>query len=186
MEQVLTRATTYAEGGTALGKTEFEELYRSSRDDVYAYVITLVSDRGAAEDVTAAAFERAYRKRSRFDRRRGQPRTWLFAIARNAALDELRKRKPNATLNDAALEQGLADGGSPSADSLDESVTGRIEMRRALMALPGPDREAIALRYFADLSLKELADTLGISESNAGTRVHRAVEKLREAIDDGR
>jgi RNA polymerase sigma-70 factor (ECF subfamily) len=51
----------------------FDRLYRSSRDDVYAYVAGLLRDPTAAEEVTAAAFERAYRKRSRFDPRRGEP-----------------------------------------------------------------------------------------------------------------
>ena len=50
----------------------FESLYRSSRDDVYAYVMTLLRDPSAAEDVTALAFERAYRRRRTFDRRRGR------------------------------------------------------------------------------------------------------------------
>ena len=72
----------------------FEQLYRASRDDVYAYVAGLLRDRVAAEEVTAAAFERAYRKRSRFDSRRGSARAWLFGIARNAALDELRRPRP--------------------------------------------------------------------------------------------
>ena len=63
----------------------FEALYRSSRADVYAYVATLLRDRAAAEDVTALAFERAYRRRRTFDRRRGEERAWLFGIARNAA-----------------------------------------------------------------------------------------------------
>ena len=76
----------------------FEALYRSSRDDVYAYVCTLLRDPAAAEDVTALAFERAYRRRRTFDRRRGEERAWLFGIARNAALDELRRRRRVATL----------------------------------------------------------------------------------------
>src|SRR2546422_7257119 len=82
----------------APARDTFEELYRSSRDDVYAYVTTLLRDRAAAEDVTALAFERAYRRRRTFDRRRGNERAWLFGIARNAALDELRRRKRLATL----------------------------------------------------------------------------------------
>ena len=75
----------------------FEQLYRSSRDDVYAYVLTLLRDPAAAEDVTALAFERAYRRRRTFDRHRGEERAWLFGIARNAALDELRRRRRLAT-----------------------------------------------------------------------------------------
>src|SRR5438874_12542502 len=76
----------------------FEELYRRSRDDVYAYVAGLLRDRSTAEDVTAQAFERAYRRRRSFKPSRGTRRAWLFAIARNAALDELRKRRRQATL----------------------------------------------------------------------------------------
>src|SRR5579871_6578795 len=76
----------------------FEALYRSSRNDIYAYVVTLLRDPAAAEDVTALAFERAYRRRRTFDRRRGEERAWLFGIARNAALDELRRRRRTAAL----------------------------------------------------------------------------------------
>src|SRR6476646_7980651 len=76
----------------------FEDLYRNTFPRVYAYVASLLRDRSAAEDVTAQAFERAYRKRERFSPRRGSPEAWLFGIARNAALDELRRRKRHATL----------------------------------------------------------------------------------------
>ena len=76
----------------------FEALYRSSADAVYAYAASLLRDRSAAEEVTAAAFERAFRKQRSFDPRRGTQRAWLFGIARNAALDELRRRKRRATL----------------------------------------------------------------------------------------
>src|SRR5919197_3843547 len=67
----------------------FEELYRNTFPRVYAYVASLLRDRSAAEDVTAQAFERAYRKRSGFRPGRGSAEAWLFGIARNAALDEL-------------------------------------------------------------------------------------------------
>ena len=59
---------------------------------------TLLQDRSAAEDVVAVAFEKAYRKRRSFDPRRGSQRAWLFGIARNAALDELRRRKRTVAL----------------------------------------------------------------------------------------
>ncbi|HMI80724.1 MAG TPA: sigma factor, partial [Solirubrobacterales bacterium] len=84
MEQTL--VATAEEAPPASADLAFDRLYRSSRDDVYAYVASLLRDAPAAEEVTAAAFERAYRKRNRFDPRRGEPRAWLFGIARNAAL----------------------------------------------------------------------------------------------------
>ena len=77
----------------------FEALYRSSADAVYAYAASLLRDRSAAEEVTASAFERAFRKQRSFDPRRGTQRAWLFGIARNAALDELRRRKRSAELS---------------------------------------------------------------------------------------
>src|SRR5277367_5332982 len=84
---------------------QFEALYRSSAADVYAYVASLLRDRSAAEDVTSLAFERAFRRRALFDVRRGSARSWLFAIARNAALDELRRRRRSgALLHDVADE----------------------------------------------------------------------------------
>src|SRR3954451_24439465 len=93
-----------------MGMEGFDQLYRSSVADVYAYVVTLLADRAAAEAVTAAAFERAWRKRRTFDAGRGTARAWLFGNARNAALDELRRRKRAV----AAAE--------PDAHDLDDGV----------------------------------------------------------------
>ena len=157
----------------------FEQLYRSCRDDAYAYAAGLLRDAAAAEDVTAAAFERAYRRRSRFDSRRGSPRAWLFGIVRNAALDELRRRDRLAEL--------AADPLDPASLVADAHPAERSEMRlllaTALEALDARERELVALKFFAGLSNAEIARVLGISESNAGTKLHRVVNKLREACN---
>ena len=158
---------------------DFEALYRAARDDVFAYVATLLRDRGAAEDVTALAFERAFRKSRSFDARRGSERAWLFGIARNAALDELRKRKRSAAL--AAEPEDVAPG-ARRGDA--DRALRRAAVRTALAALPPRDRELIALKFHAGLDNAELAAVLGVSVSNAGTRLHRALTKLREALDD--
>ncbi|HEV7772141.1 MAG TPA: sigma-70 family RNA polymerase sigma factor [Conexibacter sp.] len=160
----------------------FEALYRSSRDDVYAYVATLLRDAATAEDVTALAFERAYRRRRSFDRARGDERAWLFGIARNAALDELRRRKRHATLavdpEDAAAADAFA-----SDDHADGTVR-RTVVRAALDALAPRERELVALKFHAGLTNAEIARVLGISESNAGTLLHRTIAKLRKACHD--
>jgi RNA polymerase sigma factor (sigma-70 family) len=156
---------------------DFETLYRSARDDVYAYVATLLRDRGAAEDVTALAFERAYRRRGKYDARRGSARAWLFGIARNAALDELRRRSRSA-----ALAADLpADAPAPEEEA--DRLVRRAAVRAALAELPARDRELIALKFHAGLDNAELAAVLGVSVSNAGTRLHRVLTKLREALD---
>jgi len=157
----------------------FESLYRSSRDDVYAYVFTLLRDSAAAEDVTALAFERAYRRRRTFDRRRGEERAWLFGIARNAALDELRRRRRVATLvtdPEDVVEASDADGA--------EVALRRTAVQNALAKLPAREREIVALKFHAGMSNAELARVLGVSESNAGTLLYRTMEKLRKACND--
>jgi len=158
---------------------DFDALYRAARDDVYAYVATLLRDRSAAEDVTAAAFERAYRRRRGFDARRGSPRAWLFGIARNAALDELRRRKRGA-----ALASEPADPAAAAPEDEAELAVRRAAVRTALATLEPRDREIVALRFHAGLETAELAAVLGVSTSNAGTRLHRAMQKLRKALDD--
>ena len=156
---------------------QFEALYRACASDLYGYVASIVRDQASAEDITALAFERAFRRRALFDIRRGSPRSWLFAIARNAALDELRRRRRSgALLGEVADEQ--------AADELEDIDGGlaerRLLVRDGLAALDPRDREVILLKFLGRLSNAELARVLHCSESNAGTRLHRAIERLRE------
>src|SRR3954454_11188224 len=157
---------------------DFEALYRSARDDVYAYVATLLRDAAAAEDVTAQAFERAYRRRGSYDPRKGVERAWLFGIARNAALDELRRRKRRAS-----LETDPADESSAAPEDAVDAAFRRTTVSTALAKLSARDREVVALKFHAGLDNAEIADVLGVSATNAGTLLHRAMTKLREAID---
>jgi RNA polymerase sigma-70 factor (ECF subfamily) len=156
--------------------TSFAQVYRSTVADVYAYVASLVGDRAAAEDVTAQAFERALRKRGRFDARRGTERAWIFGIARNAALDELRRRKRSV-----ALVGDPADVGEPAIGDDADAAVRRATVRVALDALAPRERELVALKFHGGLSNAEIAALVGTSESNVGTRMHRAITKLREA-----
>jgi RNA polymerase sigma-70 factor (ECF subfamily) len=157
----------------------FDQLYRESRDDVYAYAAGLLRDRVAAEEVTSAAFERAYRKRSGFDPNRGNPRAWLFGIARNAALDELRRRGRHARLT--AESTALAELGTAHQA---ERSTLRLALAEALGGLAPRERELVSLKFFAGLSNAEIGGVIGASESNVGTRLHRVMDKLREGFDE--
>ncbi|MBV9942433.1 MAG: RNA polymerase sigma factor [Solirubrobacterales bacterium] len=173
-------ASPSASGTTSWAR--FEALYRSSRDDVYAYAFTLLRDAAAAEDVTALAFERAYRRRRTFDSRRGEERGWLFGIARNAALDELRRRRRVAAL------AGEPSRAADASEAVSEDDEGEVALRRtavqtALAMLPAREREIVALKFHAGLSNAELARVLGVSESNAGTLLYRTMEKLRKACN---
>jgi RNA polymerase sigma factor (sigma-70 family) len=166
-------------GPGAFDAETFDALFRDCGADVHAYVISLLGDRSAAEDVTALAFERLYRSRSRLDNRRGTPRAWLFSIARNAALDELRRRRRQSAYE--LKGQLLAD--RDCGEAL-EHVERRATVRDALAALPLREREVVLLKFHGQLSNSELARALGISESNAGTRLHRALTRLRESCSE--
>ena len=158
---------------------DFEALYRRTFPRVYAYVASLLRDRSAAEEVTAQAFERAYRKRRTFRPRRGTVDAWLFGIARNAALDELRRRSRRAD-----LEADPADLGAAAPDEHVEGAIRRETVRSALRALDPRERELVALKFAGGLTNVEIARVLGVSETNAGTRLHRVLLKLREACHE--
>src|SRR5437868_13193378 len=138
VSEVLTASPAVSSGSSW---ERFEALYRSSRDDLYAYVLTLLRDSAAAEDVTALAFERAYRRRRTFDRQRGEERAWLFGIARNAALDELRRR--------ARLAPMTIEPEQPGGDDGAEIILRRTAVREALVKLPAREREIVALKFHA-------------------------------------
>ena len=157
----------------------FESLYRRTFPRVYAYVASLLRDRAAAEDVTAQTYERAFRKRRSFRSARGTPEAWLFGIARNAALDELRRRTRRAT-----LEAEPEDLGGAEAPEEAERTLRRQAVRAAVAELSGHERDIVALKFAGGLSNAEIARVLGISESNVGTRLHRTVEKLRRACHE--
>jgi RNA polymerase sigma factor (sigma-70 family) len=157
----------------------FAALYERTFPRVYAYVASLLHDRASAEDVTAQAFERAYRKRRTYRARRGSPEAWPFGITRNAALDELRRRKRRAR-----LEAEPEDVATPGLDEQAELAGRRPAVRTALASLDGRERDLLALKFAGGLSNAEIARVLGLSESNAGTRLHRAITKLREACHE--
>ncbi len=157
----------------------FEALYERTFPKVYAYVASLLRDRSAAEDVTAQAYERAYRKRRSYRPASGSAEGWIFGIARNAALDELRRRKRRA-----GLHTDPEDVAAPTAEDHAERSLRRQVVRSALAELTGPERDMVALKFMGGLSNAEIARVLDMGESNVGTRLHRTITKLREACDD--
>ncbi|HEY7934547.1 MAG TPA: sigma-70 family RNA polymerase sigma factor [Solirubrobacteraceae bacterium] len=164
-----------------LDDTAFDALFRDCAADLHGYAISLLGSRASAEDVTALAFERLYRTRSRFDSGRGTPRAWLFAIARNAALDELRRlrRQPQGQFSP---ESPTSPPEAPGAAGTIDQIERRAAIRDALAGLPPREREVVLLKFHGQLSNAELAQALDISQSNAGTRLHRALARLRDAL----
>jgi RNA polymerase sigma factor (sigma-70 family) len=156
-----------------LKDAEFERLYADEAQGLFAFLAYRTGDRALAEDLLADAFERALR--SRYDRRKGSARTWLYAIALNALRDHLRRVAAEGRAY-ARVDTGER-AGDPFAD-----VEHRDELTRGLAALSPEEREAISLRYGAGLTVPEMATVLGEPLTTVEGRVYRALRKLREAL----
>ena len=152
---------------------EFERLYAAEAQGLYGFLAYRTGDRALAEDLLADTFERALRSRKRYDRRRGSAKTWLYAIALNLLRDQARR----AAAEGRALERvGPASAGT---SDLGDAVEHRDVVQRALATLSPEEREAIALRFGAELTLPEIADALREPLTTVEGRVYRALRKLR-------
>jgi RNA polymerase sigma-70 factor (ECF subfamily) len=153
---------------------EFERLYAAEAQALFGFLAYRTGDRVLAEDLLADTFERALRARGRYDRRKGSQRTWLYAIALNLLRDHARR----AAAEGRALERS-GPAGEAAEDARVESLGEREELAAALAALAEDEREAIALRFGADLTVPEIAALLKIPLTTAEGRVYRALRKLR-------
>jgi RNA polymerase sigma factor (sigma-70 family) len=158
-----------------LKDSEFERLYAAEAQGLFAFLAYRTGDRALAEDLLADAFERALRSRVKYDRKRGSEKTWLYAIALNLLRDHARR----AAAEGRAYERVGA--GSEGHDVF-AGVEARDEIGRALNALSGEEREAISLRFGAELTVPEIAVVLGEPLTTIEGRVYRALRKLREAL----
>ncbi len=156
----------------------FERLYAEHAQALYAFLSHRTGDRVLAEDLLADTFERALRARRRFDRRKASEKTWLYAIALNRLRDQIRRRSTESR----ALERVAVAAVAGSAGGIEE-VADRDLVGRGLSALSDEEREAIALRFGADLTVPEIAKLTGERLTTVEGRVYRALRKLRKEMD---
>jgi RNA polymerase sigma-70 factor (ECF subfamily) len=146
-------------------------------DDVLAYLVYLTADHTLAEDLTVETFERALRRWSRFDPRRGGARTWLCQLARSAALDHFRSEARRLRREDRYAVRELHEVPPPS---FGEGLSPELE--HALAELSRAEREVVALRVVLELDGETAARVLGISPSACSTRLSRALQKLEGMV----
>ncbi len=149
-------------------------VYRDQLPRLYNYFRFRTGRDADVEDLTARTFEKAWQARDRYRRDLAGFSTWLFGIARNVATDHLRASRAHLPL-DAAVE--IADPNTPEDEVARRSDLARLAKLSALLS--DRQRELIALKYGAALNNRLIARITGLSESNVGTVVQRAVEKLR-------
>ena len=154
---------------------DWDVVYAEQLPRVLNFFRYRLGDTADVEDLTARTFEKAWDARHRYRRDVAGFATWLLTIARNVAIDQLRSRQRYESLNAAAAV--------PSVDhTSEEQAVQRSDARRlaALLAtLPPRQRELIAMKYGADMTNRAIARATGLSASNVGTILHRAVESLR-------
>ncbi len=157
---------------------QFERLYAEHAQALFGFLNYRTGDRGLAEDLLADTFERALRARRRFDPRRGSEKTWLYAIALNCLRDQARRRSAEGR----ALER-MTSGPSLGSPAELEAIADRDVVNQGLATLSEEEREAIALRFGADLTLPEIARLTRGRLTTVEGRVYRALRKLREEME---
>lgn len=171
-------AITGRMGGRMRSDT-FERLFEEHSGRLFSFLAYRTGDRVLAEDLLSETFERVMRSRQRFDPRRGSERRWLYTIALNLLRDHARRQ-----VHEDRLLQHVG-AGSPQElpDPGMAAVEHRDELQRALAMLSDEEREALALRFGADLKLREVANVLGEGESAIEGRIYRALKKLRDELN---
>lgn len=152
---------------------------------LYRYLLRLVADPAAAEDLFQQTWMRVMESLGRYDPRRSFD-AWLFAVAHNVAIDHLRKSRPES------LDEMLPSGhtrGDALAESGQDALERLLEWERAeavaaaLRHLPAIHREVLTLRFEEDLKLEQMADVVQIPLSTVKSRLRRALDGLRSSLE---
>ncbi len=171
-------SVTTAEG---LGTEEFLVFYDEFFQRVYNYIRFRCGDAQATDDLTSVVFEKALCKFTDYDPRRGQFGAWLFGIARNTVNTYLRLSTkqdclPLETIHDHRDREPLPE------ETLIQSET-KNELMLALNKLDGRERDLLSLKFAGHLTNRRIAEITRLSESNVGIILHRAIHKLRIALE---
>jgi RNA polymerase sigma-70 factor (ECF subfamily) len=149
----------------------FEEYYPI----IYNYVYYRVLHRETAEDLTGDVFCKALAYAASFDKRKASYKTWLFTIAHNIVVNHYRGRKSVLPLDDFDT--------LPVGSSIEDAVETGEDFRRLynlLKTLPEREREVIALRFWGEMTYKEIATRIGMREKSVSSMMSRLIGKLRK------
>jgi RNA polymerase sigma-70 factor (ECF subfamily) len=152
------------------------ELYDRYSSVVYAVALRVLGDAGAAEDVLQEVFLQLWRNPAGFDAARGSLGAWLAVISRNRAIDFLRRRRPEADIEDVVL--------SVAPDLAAEADRSRAaeKIRGVLGTMPVPQRSALEMAYFEGMSHSEIASKTGEPLGTIKTRIRAGLMVLRKAF----
>ncbi|QLY34355.1 sigma-70 family RNA polymerase sigma factor [Nocardia huaxiensis] len=159
----------------------YEELYRATRGLVYSRVLTIVRDRGYAEETCHEVYLQVWRSAAGFDPQRGSALTWLTTLAHHQAVDRVR-RECSAAGHEHRW--GVCDY-RPAADVVAEEIVRRHEVqavRRGLRSLTPYQRESVVLAYYGGLSYAQVAARLGIGLPAVKARIRSGLAQLKTSL----
>ena len=160
------------------GDTEaFGQLVVQHQRAVFNIAYRMVGNHQEAEDVAQESFVKAYQALARFDRERPFA-PWLYRITTNTALNWIKRRRPEAELEEETLHGSAAD--SPEVQAIAAEASERL--RAAVATLPPNYRAAIELRHFQGLSYQEMSEVLDAPLSDVKSWLFRARRRLREVL----
>jgi RNA polymerase sigma-70 factor, ECF subfamily len=163
-----------------LDRQAFASLYDRYFPRVYNYMRLRCADPLLADDLTAQVFERALLHLASYDPREGVFAAWLFGIARNLWNDHLRRERRQAWLSLAVLRPRAHDGPSPEESFI--QAESQQALQRALQTLGERERDLLALKFAGGMTNRQIAALVGLSESNVGVSVFRALQRLRARL----
>ena len=158
----------------------FAEFYEQYLPKIFNYISYRVADKYMAEDLTSAVFEKALTKFKSFDAEKASFSTWLFTIAHNTVIDHYRLRT-----KEQDLEKEKVVFVSMQYESTEEEAVKTEEyqkLKSCLSQLNKNEREIISLKFGGEMTNRQIAQMLGISESNVGIIIYRTIRKLRDGF----
>lgn len=176
--------TAYAQGNNPA----FDELLMRHKQRVYAYIMQMVKDPDASEDIFQETFVKAIMtiRQGRYSEV-GKFSAWITRIARNLIIDYFRQEKAEAAVstddeNYDVLNRRELSEGTVEDMMIDSQI--RADIRRIIMHLPENQREVLMMRYYKNLSFKEIAELTGVSINTALGRMRYAILNLRRVAKE--
>jgi len=163
---------------------DFSKIYDEYFDRIYAYICCRAGYGTTAEDIAALVFQKALAKFAQYDPARGNISQWLFGIARNETNCHLRFSALRRFLPLDILQESLAAKDATAFETLSARQDTAV-LTSALEMLTARERDLITLKFYSEMTNREIADVSGLSESNIGTILYRAMGKLRQAFVEG-
>jgi len=161
-------------------RDSFAELYDENLDKVYRYIWFKVNNVQVAEDLTSTVFEKVLVNFGKYSSDKARFSTWIFSIARNVVIDYYRVNIKKQAIPSEELIEIPSDDLSP-----EEEIEKGEEVKKlqdCLKQLLWDEQEIVRLKFWAEFNNRQIAEMLGISETNVGTKLYRAVKKLRNCV----